>query len=161
MRWSLLLIRFTKKKFQHRCFLVKFLKILRATILKNIFERVFLRILQEECWTQPQGFYILMNVYRNFKVCIPAWYTSANHESCIFIIYHSAGRERTKRFSTIIKIDWTKIHFNNLIWLAYYYSYSHPYADKWMPKVIFDHAYNVEICVNLASCSSWNQLFWT
>ena len=161
MRWSLLLIRFTKKKFQHRCFLVKFLKILRATILKNIFERVFLRILQEECWTQPQGFYILMNVYRNFKVCIPAWYTSANHESCIFIIYHSAGRERTKRFSTIIKIDWTKIHFNNLIWLAYYYSYSHPHADKWMPKVIFDHAYNVEICVNLASCSSWNRLFWT
>ena len=38
---------FTKKGLQHRCVLVKFAKILRAPILKNICERLLLRDEQE------------------------------------------------------------------------------------------------------------------
>ena len=51
-----------------------------------------------------------MNAYRIFQVFyseqyITAWYTAANHEQCIFIIYDSAGTIRTKQFSTSIKIN--------------------------------------------------------
>ena len=46
--WSLFLIKLqgslTKKRLQHRCFPVKFEKILRTPILKNIYERVLLLI---------------------------------------------------------------------------------------------------------------------
>ena len=37
--------------------------------------------------------------------CIPGSYTSTNHKQCTLIIYDSAGRKRTKQFSTSIKIN--------------------------------------------------------
>ena len=46
LRWSVFLIKFVKKfvekRLQHRCFSVKFAKILRTPILKNIYERLLL-----------------------------------------------------------------------------------------------------------------------
>ena len=42
-----------------------------------------------------------MNFYRLFKFTtlgsnIPAWYAPTSHDQIIFIIYDSAGRDRTK-----------------------------------------------------------------
>ena len=42
--FSLFLINFIKKIFQHKCFPVNFAKFLRTTILKNIYERVLHRL---------------------------------------------------------------------------------------------------------------------
>ena len=39
--------KFIKKRLQHRYFSVKLVKLLRKPILKNIFEQLLLRILQE------------------------------------------------------------------------------------------------------------------
>ena len=41
--WSLFLIKFIKKKHQHRCFSVNIARFLRASILQNICERLFER----------------------------------------------------------------------------------------------------------------------
>ena len=54
---------------------------------------------------------------------------------------------RKKQFSTTIKTNWTnwtKIHFCNLISLAYSYKQSHLQANKHMPKVISDHTKNLK-----------------
>ena len=58
--WSLSLMNFIKTRFQHRCFSVKFAKILRAPILKNI---CVLRTLQEELLNWISRF-LYFNVYR-------------------------------------------------------------------------------------------------
>ena len=39
---SLLALNFTEKRFQHKCFPVKFAKVFRTPILKNICERMLL-----------------------------------------------------------------------------------------------------------------------
>ena len=41
LRWSLVLIKFIKKRLQHRSFTMKYVKFLRTTILKTIDERLF------------------------------------------------------------------------------------------------------------------------
>ena len=74
---------------------------------------------------------------------IPVWYTPTKYEQCNFIIYDSAGRERT-RFQQLSK----------LIELANSCEQSHPPADKCMPKAISDHTENIKVYINLASCSS-------
>ena len=119
-----------------------------------------LRILQEELLNSASKF-LHFNVYILFKFSgqIQAWYTSRNHEQCIFIVYDSSGRERNKQFSTSIKINWTKIHFYNLILFICFYKYSHPKADKCMLKFISDYIKDIKIYINLASCSSWNHCF--
>ena len=58
--WSLFLMNFIKTRFQPRWFPVKFAKILRATILKNI---CVLRTLQEELLNWISRFFYF-NVYR-------------------------------------------------------------------------------------------------
>ena len=42
LRWSLFLINFIEKRFQHRCLPVKFSKFLRTPILKNVCKRLLL-----------------------------------------------------------------------------------------------------------------------
>ena len=42
------------------------------------------------------------------------------YEQYIFIINDPAGTERNN-FQQLIKIDWTKIYFNNLTTIVYYY----------------------------------------
>ena len=42
------------------------------------------------------------------------------YEQCIFIINDPAATERNN-FQQLIKIDWTKIYFNNLTTIVYYY----------------------------------------
>ena len=43
--WGLFLIKFIKKRLQHRCFPVNFAKFLRTPILRNICERLLLDVL--------------------------------------------------------------------------------------------------------------------
>ena len=41
-----------------------------------------------------------------------------------------------------IKVNWTKIHFDNLTSLAYAYKKRNSPANKYMPKVISDQTLN-------------------
>ena len=91
-----------------------------------------------------------MSVYGLFKFFfsrqyIPVWYTPTKHE---LRVYDSAGRKTTK-FSTVIKINWTSLFLQKSDWRT----------DKCMPKVIYDHAENVKVYINLASSFSWNHCF--
>ena len=110
LRQILLLIQFIKKRLQHKCFSVKPAKVFRRPILQNICERLLLRIFQEELLkstsSRLQQFNECLLTFQVFflQAIYPSWYTSTKHEQCIFIIYDSAGRERT-RFSTTIKIN--------------------------------------------------------
>ena len=126
----LFLINFIKKRLRHGCFTVKFLKILRTTVLKNI--HLWTTVSENnsrgaiELHLKVFAFQWIYIYLWAFQIsysgqCIAAWYTSTNHDQCIFIMYDSVGRKRTKQFSTSIKISWTKLHFYNLIWLAYFY----------------------------------------
>ena len=89
---SLKACNFIKKKLQHKCFPIIIANLLRAPILKNICKQLLLCIL----WI----FKILP-----WTVHFSAWWTPMNHKQSIFIIYYSAGRERTKQFSATIKIN--------------------------------------------------------
>ena len=145
LRQSLLLIQFIKKRLQQKCFPVKSAKVLRTPILQNICERLLPRIFQKELLNFTSSRFLQFNeclwTFQVFflQAVYPSWHTSTKPEQCIFIIYDSAGRERTK-FSTNIKI----------IELHYPYKQSDPPTDNCMPKVISDHTENVKVYINVA-----------
>ena len=128
--WSLFLIKFIKNRLtkfiknriQHKCFLVKFEK-----FLKTKFWRTFVN----DCFSDNTSNKPL-NPFFYFNKCLwtfqifysghnPAWYTPANDDQCIFIIYYSASSEITKQFSTTIRINLTRSHFYNLTALVFSY----------------------------------------
>ena len=49
----------------------------------------------------------IIRVFQDFYFgqYIPVWYTPVNHEQDIFIVYNSDDKDRTKQFSTTIKIS--------------------------------------------------------
>ena len=101
-----------------------------------------------------------MNVYELYKLYTLesiSQYRVFQWIMCIFIIYDSGGRERTKLFFPTIRISWTTIYFNNLTPIVYSYKWSHPPADKYIPKVISDQYKNLKLYINLVPCSLWNQ----
>ena len=124
--WSLFLIKLIKKRLYHKCFPLTFSKILTTPILKNSSDQLFLGTLREKLLNSTSRLFYFNECLWTFQIffCgryIPVWYIPKNHELCIFIIYNSAGRERTKQFSTTIKINWTKSNFYNITSLAYSY----------------------------------------
>ena len=102
--WSLFLLKFTKKRLQHKCFLVKFSEILR-TARTSTCERLFLRIPQEELVNST-------SMSLHFNECLQTFHfftlgSVSQHGTLKQImsntssfIYDSAGGERTKRYHT-------------------------------------------------------------
>ena len=119
--WSLLLIKFIKKRLQHNCFLVKFAKYFTTPFWRKPVNDYFWEYFKRSYWTPPQGVCIWIKLYRLSKFSTLGSIFQHGTLQCIFIIYDSACKERTKQFSRSIKINWTKIHFYNLISLAYFY----------------------------------------
>ena len=94
-------------------------------ILKVGIDKVFTKYFKRSYWTPPKEIYISINVcgFSKFysELYITVWYTPVTHEQCVFIIYWSVGRKRTKKFSTFVKINWTKISIYIGTSLAYFY----------------------------------------
>ena len=71
---------FFKNRLKHRCFLVKYSKILSPIFEEHLsVNDCFWEYFKRSYWTPPQGFCILMNVYRLFKFLPWTVYPSMLH----------------------------------------------------------------------------------
>ena len=129
---------FIIKRPQHRFFPVTDYDICNISLF---IEHLWWLLLKRSPRTLPQGFYILINVYKFFKFSTLesiSQYANTSRPLHLHDICHgSAGRE--KQFSLTYQINWTKIHFYNLTSIAYSWQYGHATAEKYMPKVISGH----------------------
>ena len=63
---------------------------------------------------------------------IPVWHYIMSNASSLYRL----SWQSQKQFSTLIKINWTKVHFYNLASLAYSYKKSQLPADKYILKTL-------------------------
>ena len=136
---------------QHRCFTVKFLKILRTPVLKT-------RCVNDCFCESPQGFRILMNIYRLFKFLTAdrVWL----HGTLQQVMRNASSLHMTQeKNQTILVQQVSKLVELNAISTLTFANKSLPPADKCILKVISDHTKSINIYLNSASCSSWNHCF--
>ena len=114
---SLQACNFIKKRFQHRCFPVKFVKFLRAHILKNICERLLLNF--------ANSMSISFVWFNPFEPNVPFLYPLKKSENLWFLLTYIQSSEKwleNVRLSALNPCFWLP-SLNPCIWLPSCYCY--------------------------------------